>query len=512
MRLYFPTILGLCFVICVSSCRKDFDYKPSSGNLQFSKDTVFLDTVFTNIGSSTYSLKVYNRSKDDIEIPSIRLGTGNESNYRLNVDGVAGTQFVNVPLFARDSLYIFIETTYDIAPTNLNEFLYIDDLIFDQGVNEQRIPLVTLVKDAIFLYPSTSSDGSKESLLLGLDEAGNELRINGFILEDSELSFTNEKPYVIYGYAGVSANKTLTIAAGARVHFHKDSGILVGTGGTLKINGLLSSDQELLENEVIFEGDRLEPEFSEVAGQWGTLWLAPGSVENEIAYLTVRNATVGLLAEGNPETTIPTVSIKNSQIYNSATVNLWGRNTSIAAENLVLGNAGTYGLYCNLGGSYSFLHSTIANYWSTGFRTGPAVRIDSFITSGDGNTEGADLLKADFRNCIIDGNTARELVLAARQDDGFNYRFSDCLLKFTDTGGQFSNNPLYDFENTDFYTNLYFNANANFFNTAKNDFRIAPESAAAAKGDPGTALLVPFDLLGTDRTTLPALGAYQEVP
>ena len=512
MRLYLLIILGCCFVICASSCRKDFDYSPSSGNLIFSKDTVFLDTVFTNIGSSTYSLKVYNRSKDDIAIPSIRLGTENNSNYRLNVDGVAGTQFVNVPLFAGDSLYIFIETTYDIAPTNLNEFLYVDDLIFDQGVNEQRIPLVTLVKDAIFLYPSTGSDGSKESLLLGLDEAGNELRIAGFVLEDSELSFTNEKPYVIYGYAGVAANKTLTIPAGARVHFHKDSGILVGTGGSIKINGLLSSDQELLENEVVFEGDRLEPEFSEVAGQWGTLWLAPGSVENEIAYLTIRNATVGLLVEGNPESTIPTASIKNTQVYNSATVNLWGRNTSIAAENLVVGNAGTYSLYCNFGGSYSFLHSTIANYWSTGFRTGPAVRVDSFITNGDGNTEGADLLRADFRNCIIDGNTARELALATTQDYQFNYLFSDCLLKFTDTGGQFSNDPLYDFENTDFYTNLYFNANANFFNTVKNDFRIGPDSEAAGKGDPSTALLVPLDVLGIDRTAQPALGAYQQVP
>jgi hypothetical protein len=71
---------------------------------------------------------------------------------------------------------------------------------------------------------------------------------------------------------------------------------------------------------------------------------------------------------------------------------------------------------------------------------------------------------------------------------------------------------LYDFENTDFYTNLYFNANANFFNTVKNDFRIGPDSEAAGKGDPATALLVPLDVLGIDRTAQPALGAYQQVP
>ena len=35
------------------------------------------------------------------------------------------------------------------------------------------------------------------------------------------------KTYVIYGYAGVGANKTLTIDAGARIHFRANSGIIV---------------------------------------------------------------------------------------------------------------------------------------------------------------------------------------------------------------------------------------------------------------------------------------------
>ena len=56
-----------------SSCRKDFEFSPSTGILEFSKDTVYLDTVFTNIGSSTYNLKVYNRSNNDIIIPTLDL-------------------------------------------------------------------------------------------------------------------------------------------------------------------------------------------------------------------------------------------------------------------------------------------------------------------------------------------------------------------------------------------------------------------------------------------------------
>ena len=510
MRPYFPVFLGLCCLLLWTSCRKDFEYQASSGNLEFSKDTVFLDTIFTNIGSSTYSLKVYNRSRNDIEIPSIRLGEGNASKYRLNVDGVAGTDFVNVPLFARDSLFIFIETTYDIAPTNLNEFLYSDELLFDSGINEQNIPLVTLVKDAVFLYPSTLADGSKETLLLGLDEEGNELRIEGFVLSDSELTFTNEKPYVIYGYAAVAENKTLAIEAGARVHFHENSGILVGSGGRININGTLSTDQELLENEVIFEGDRLEPEFSDVPGQWGTVWLAPGSIENEISYLTLKNATVGLLVEGNPISSLPTLTISNSQLYNSATINLWSRNSSVYGENLVLGNAGISSLYCNLGGSYSFVHSTFANYWSNGFRTGPTVKIDNFDSNGSGEVSGFDLVAADFKNCIIDGNSGIELGLYSDEMFAFDFSFSFSLLKFSDNQGLYTNDPLYDFDNSTRYNSIFFNGFPDFINTAKNDFRIGTNSEALGKGDLNTAQQVPLDLLGRDRTTDPALGAYQQ--
>ncbi len=510
MRPYSPVLFGFCCLLLWTSCRKDFEYQASSGNLEFSKDTVFLDTVFTNIGSSTYSLKVYNRSKNDIEIPSIRLGEGNASKYRLNVDGVAGTDFANIPLFARDSLFIFIETTYDIAPSNLNEFLYIDELLFDSGANEQKIPLVTLVKDAAFLYPSTLADGSKETLLLGLDEEGNELRIEGFVLSDAELTFTNEKPYVIYGYAAVAENKTLTIEAGTRVHFHENSGILIGTGGSININGTLSADQELLENEVIFEGDRLEPEFSDVPGQWGTVWLAPGSIENVISYLTLKNATVGLLVEGNPITSLPTLTISNSQLYNSATINLWSRNSSVNAENLVLGNAGISSLYCNLGGSYSFVHSTFANYWSNGFRTGPAVKIDNFQSNGSGEVIGSDLVAADFKNCIIDGNSGIELGLNSDEMFAFDFSFSFSLLKFIDNQGQYTNDPLYDFDNGALYNSIFFNGFPDFLDTAKNDFRIGTNSEAIGKGDLNTAQQVPLDLLGMDRTTDPALGAYQQ--
>ena len=67
----------------------------------------------------------------------------------------------------------------------------------------------------------------------------------------------------------------------------------------MHINGQLSEDQELMEYEVIFEGDRLEPTYADVPGQWGAIWLREGSLDNQIDHLTLKNATLGLRVEGD---------------------------------------------------------------------------------------------------------------------------------------------------------------------------------------------------------------------
>ncbi|MBT8178994.1 MAG: hypothetical protein HKP60_07745 [Eudoraea sp.] len=500
--------LLLFLAILWSSCRKDFDFEVSNGQLEFSRDTVFLDTVFTGISSSTYSLKVYNPTDDDLSIPFVGLADGGSSGYRLNVDGESGKIFSDVPILARDSLYVFIETTLDINSLNQNEFLYTDAIRFGTGNSIQEVQLVTLIRDAVFLYPSTQADGTRETLSLGTNPDGTEVVVQGFFLQNDELNFTNEKPYVIYGYAAVANGQTLAMAPGTRVHFHKDSGIWVGPGASLQINGSLSTDRDLLENEVILEGDRLEPEFSEVPGQWGTLWLAAGSTNNAFNYLTLKNATVGILAEGNPGAVPPTLLLANCQVYNSSLVNLWGRNSSIYGENLVLGNAGNASFYGNLGGDYEFLHSTFANYWSNGFRTGSAIQLNNFEESINLPSQAADLTQAYFGNCIISGNTSTELFLNSNGENLFNFNFEHCLIKFE----QPSADPLYDFGNTANYTNILLNGDASFLDLVEQDFRISENSDAIGNGKPEAAQRVPFDLLGTDRTTLPDIGAFQYVP
>ncbi len=500
-------------LLFMSSCRDDFTPSTSTGKLGFSADTIFLDTIFSTIGSSTYRLKVYNNSNSLISVPQVALAQGENSRYRLNVDGIAGKRFENVEILPRDSIFIFIETTADFQDfaTAENNFLYTDALEFDTGDNLQKVTLVTLVQDAVFLFPKRNTQGVKDSLSLGTDPEGKEQKIAGFFLKDDELNLTAEKPYVIYGYAAVPPGKTLNISAGARIYFHAGSGLLVANGASLKVNGAHSMDTLAMENEVIFEGDRLEPLYSDVPGQWGTIWLTAGSINNSITHATIKNGTVGLLVDANAGNDNPTLEIKDSQIYNSSNVNLLSQNAIINGENLVFNNAGISSMWLSYGGTYDFKQCTIANFTQQGFRQAAALQIDNFIPLATGDPLLSDLTQANFENCIIAGNRSEELDLNLNPDAAFNFKFTNCLIRFEDTFGDFADLPRYDFENTALYQNTILNGVTNFLNGQENDLRISDASSANGSGSLKTAQKVPFDILGIPRSTNPDMGAYESV-
>ncbi|MCH9662016.1 MAG: hypothetical protein K0U54_14025 [Bacteroidetes bacterium] len=494
----------LCGLVLWSSCRNDFETIPSTGNLEFSRDTVYLDTVFTNIGSSTYNLRVYNRSNEDINIPSVRLGRGQASNYRLNVDGLAGKEFEDVQVLAKDSIFIFVETTVDIADqTGGTDFVYEDQILFDAGGNEQHVDLITLIQDAVFLFPDLDSQGIPGTIPIGEDPDGNPIEIEGFVLSPEELTFTNEKPYVIYGYAAVASGETLTIEAGARIHFHRDSGILVADEGSIQALGLPSTNPELMENEIIFEGDRLEPGFADIPGQWDTILLTPGSTNNIFNHTTIKNSAVGLLVNGNDQATA--LALSNVQIYNSANFGLLARAAIINGENVVINNSGISSLACQFGGIYNFNHSTFANYWTNSFRNFPAVQLDNGVEEAP-----IPLVEANFTNCIIYGSEQRELGFGKIENTDFNFNFTNSLIKFEDPNGDFEDDPNYDFSNDILYTNSVLNAEPTFQNVNLNDFNIE-QGNSGAEGIGLNGIGLPQDLNGTPRDNTPDAGAYEAI-
>ncbi|HLW62390.1 MAG TPA: right-handed parallel beta-helix repeat-containing protein [Flavobacterium sp.] len=487
-------------IAALSSCRNDFEFETASGNeLRFSKDTVYLDTIFTNIGSSTYTLKVYNNSSNDIKIPEIKLNKGEQSGYRLMVDGQPGKSFQNVELLSKDSMFVFVETTVDITTqTAEKEFLYTDQLVFANGSQSQSVELVSLIRDAVFLYPQKDENGNTETLLFGDSE------IEGFWLDENdavnenELHWTAEKPYVIYGYAAVPGGKTLQIDAGAEVHFHASSGLLVADQAQLNIFGTV-------DNPVVIQGDRLEPAYENVTGQWDMIGLTVGSSAN-IENAIIKNANNGLWINKNDGV----VNLHNVQIYNCADFGIMGVAANILGTNIVTNNCGKAGLGVNAGGDYTFVHATFANYWSRPNHT--AVYLDNY----DGSPGFA--LKARFENSIIysGSNEALTLSYTGNNEQNFEVKFVNTLVKFFDTNNVVYGQFPYEFENNNVFENCLIARNhltyRPFFANYRNNQMMITEEAVdlIGFGTNNTTVSVPQDIVGNTRTTID-IGAYQHV-
>lgn len=506
-------LLFIISAISLTSCRNDFEFEPSQGGLEFSKDTVYLDTVFTNIGSSTYTLKVYNRSNKNISIPSIRLGKGLDSKYRMTVDGIVGNNriFENVEMLAKDSMYIFIEVTADVAAANPTDFLYTDQILFGNGTTEQKVELVTLIQDAYFLYPQRFDDGTYENINIG------DSPVRGFLLDENdpingnEYIWNNTKPYVIYGYAAVPANKTLVVEAGARIHFHAESVLIIGDQGSIKVNGEISNNPENpLQNHVIFQGDRLEPLYEDVPGQWGAIWLTQGSKNNEFTNCIIKNGIVGLLIDGNTglSNSEADVKLKNVQIYDHSNYGILARNAYIKGENVVINSAGQIALACSYGGKYNFNHSTFNNNWASSKQV--SVFLNNFIEGAD--PEILPMEEATFTNCIIYGSNQLQMLINKKDHPTFNYKFDHCLIKFNNINNVYSDNPLYQFAtDTTHYVNCIIAtnnsvANPRFLNIVKNKLIIGDNSAA--KGQANAFYSTFPDILNNPRNPPLDMGAY----
>ncbi len=518
-------ILFLLTVLTLVSCRKDFSFEQSSGGLEFSKKTVYLDTVFTNIGSSTYRLKVYNRSDKDISIPAIQLQKGLSSKYRIMVDGISGNGkiFNNVELLAQDSLYIFIETTTSIADANPTDFLYTDKIEFlNTSGTAQSVDLVTLIKDAYFIFPKRNNLNQYETINLGLDAdllpitpIGSNLIVNDPVNGD-ELHWTNTKPYVIYGYALVPDTKTLIVDAGSRIYFHANSGLIVAKNANIQINGTSppAATPESLVNEVTFEGDRLEPAFEDVPGQWGTIVNYSQNNGNLINHLTLKNATVGIInqqrlySSNAADVYTPKMTVNNSKFLNCSNIGILNRGAQVDGKNLVVNYCGEVGLACTLGGSYDFTQCTFNNNFNNTKQL--SVLLNDYL---DVSTTRylKNLTQANFTNCIIYGSNRVEVLFdKVSTTNLFNYNFNKCLIKFDDSGNNaLASNAMYDgIRNA---TLNIRNQNPKFKNVAKNQLNILTGSPAINTG----ANLTPNfnDILNkvrpTPPNTNPDIGAYQ---
>jgi len=471
---------GLLFGLIFSSCRKDETISTDpSFKLSFSTDSVMFDTVFTTMGSVTKKLMVYNPNNNSVVISKVKLAGGSNSPYRINFDGVSGTEVRDVEIAGKDSMYIFVRVTVD--PVNGNLPLVVkDSILFETNGNSQDVDLLAWGQDAHFIVADQHIDG---------------LPPFSYIAKEGEqIHWVNDKPYVIVGYGVVDSAASLTVDAGCRVHFYNHAGLWVYRYGAIQVNGTL-------EEPVMFQGVRLEQEYQDVPAQWDRIWINESDVNSEFNYAVIQNAIIGIQAETLKSGLGNTLTLNNTKILNMQGWGIFTRFYSIVANNLLVANCGSSLLNLTTGGNYSFKNCTFANYWSHDVRKDPLLHVSDYYIYYNNNEQlvyTGDLENAYFGDCILEGNLENEILMDKYPESSstFNYQFDHSLLK---------NNQTQD-EN---YVNCLFNIDPLFIDYTVNDYHLDTLSPMIHQGIP---MGNPVDLDGVNRSNLPDLGAYEWQP
>lgn len=471
----------VAMIILVSACLKEDPISTDPNlRLEFSTDTVMFDTVFTSLGSITKPLMVYNNTSKRISIASISLLRGASSAFRMNVDGIPGLNVNNVEIAPRDSIFVFVKVTVNPQNEN-NPFVVEDELIFSFNGNEQQVKLVAWGQDANYILADQQVAGFPRFKI---------------VADSNEtVTWTAGKPYVIYGYALINSYGKLIIEEGTRVYFHNKSGLWAYVDGVLKVRGTK-------QNPVRFQGDRLDPDYRDIPGQWDRIWLMEGRQghNHEIDYAIIRNGFIGLQVESFQRPTQNQLTITNTIIENHTGIGLFTRLFAVDAANLVVANCGNYGVALTGGGAYRFIHSTLANNWTLGVRNTPSLFFNNFLPDSL-NRPFPIPLSVEWGNSIIYGSAEEEIGKELVGGADSTYLFDHCLLR---TKRPTSNNAN--------YISIIRNQDPKFKDYPKFDYRPDTLSPVIGKGKVDIGQTIPLDINGNSRLPLPDLGAYQFVP
>lgn len=452
------------------SCEKEKVNSSSDSVLRFSSPVITFDTVFTAIGSATKNLRVSNQTNGNIVISSIKLAGGNESGFKLNINGEAVNEASNIKIPARDSIYIFVEATLNKTGTSV-PLVSEDSILFKVNDVEQKVKLIAWGQD--------------------------------FNLVKSQVirttTWTNEKPYLVLNYAYVDSGQVLTIEPGTTVYFHGKAGLFVK--GAINVDG---SPEEPVE----FRGDQPETSASGVQEKWNGIVLFSGSHNNKIDYAVIRNANIGLQVGTIEHAGFASVILSNTRIENMNWSGIWAMKSKILAYNCVISNVRYYNTALLLGGDYQFYHTTFANYYNNlaaGLRITETLVVSNYLVDNkSGVRYVGDMKQAVFGNCIITGNRVNELSVSMDKKGGANYLFDRCLIQVADT---------FKFAEPNRFNEVLRNVNPRFKNPYKGNFELDTLSIVKDFGKPSYGRIYPFDIKDLCRMldAGPDLGAYERV-
>ena len=477
MRNIFDILIIAVFSFFVLACEDEKYASSSDVKLNFSENLVRFDTVFTTMGSAVQSLKIYNPYDQPVLVSSIRLASGDRSNFKLNVNGSPGNEVFGVEIPSKDSIYIFVEVTIDPSGKNL-PFIVRDSIELVTNENLQYISVIAWGQDVVLVKGNISQ----------------------------ATSWTADKPYLVDASVRIDSNAILRINPGARIYFRNGTGLYVK--GKIVVSGSVSQP-------VIFQGARQEGIYQHMPDQWNGILLYSGSHDNVFNFSEIKNAGIGLQVGTINDDGYASVVLANTKIYNHSYSGIFALHSKIKAYNCVISNCGSYAAALLVGGEYEFYHSTIANYWHSFapfLRTTASLMISNHIIiekkNGKNEKLTGNLDRAYFGNCIITGNIAsgNELELAKARDVKFNYRFDHCMIQLADT---------FNITDATYYNSIVEGADPAFTSGSHGGMAFELDTLSPAKdaGAIGIGRLFPLDILNQSRVAdgYPDLGAYERI-
>ena len=391
--------LYLLLPLLIVACADDDSFSASKSNrLTFGVDTLRMDTVFANVGSSTYSFWVYNRSADGIRLQSVRLRNGNQTGFRVNVDGTyldnsQGAVASNLELRQGDSLRVFVEATLpetgQLDPQRVEE-----QLVFglESGV-EQQVCLRAFAWDAV--------------------------RVDGLSVE-RDTTIESARPVVVYGDGVRVAEGAVLTIRNTTLYFHDQAG--------LRVDGSLRTEN------VVLRGDRLDYMFpylpyDRISGQWDGVSFSATSTQNELTDTEIRNANHGIVLSDTAalDTLQRRLTMTRCTVHNTKGPAVVAYHSNLALSHCQLTNAlgdclAVYGGVCDID------HCTLAQFYPFSADRGAALRFADFF--GD---RYYPYLRLTCRNTIMTGYEADEVMLLKKDttvaDSRFSYLFENCLMR-----------------------------------------------------------------------------------
>lgn len=473
LALLCSAILALAF----GACADDDSFSSSPSHLlTFSQDTIRLDTVFSKVPTATKSFWVYNRSGDGIRCKNIRLANGNQTGFRVNVDGsylgaTSGYQLNDLEIRKNDSIRVFVELT---SPANNQEkpTLLQDDLVFAlESGTQQKVNLRAFTWDA-------------------------EMHTDWVISENTTINST--VPIIIYGGMTVNEGVTLTITGDTKLYFHADAALDVY--GQLVIQG--TSDKN-----VVLRGDRIDNMFDylpydHVSGQWQGIHFYEKSYDNELNYVDIHGARDAIVCDSSDVSRLK-LALYNSVIHNNEGHGLKSVNSVVDVRNCQITNA--LGDCVNICGGVCMLqHCTIGQFYRFSANRGVALRFGNFNANGI-----YPLYDFQCLNTLVTGYADDVIMGEADETAPYTYKFDHCVLRTpaiedelraigirwettedADSAGV-KHFALIDEENI-----LY-------------DFRL--DSVSIAIGKANKEYVMEYDRLGVKRDDEPDVGCYEYV-